>query len=89
MEQRTLIDVYNNRMYTVGPGGYEIKLSPGSRVYDLSTSPSGHMILPADCWNAHPHGKNITLMSCEHRDTMTKISGKYEPSTSEQSGPEL
>ena len=33
-------------MYLCGPGGYEIKLSPGSRTFPLCTAPSGHLILP-------------------------------------------
>ena len=30
----------------VGPGGYEIRLSPGSEVYDLLDSEAGHQMLP-------------------------------------------
>ena len=28
------------------PGGYELKLSPGSEVYDTEDSQAGHMMLP-------------------------------------------
>jgi len=45
-DHRTLIDCYNNRMYCIGPGGYKIHLSPGSRIHGLSESPAGHMMLP-------------------------------------------
>ena len=30
----------------VGPGGYELKLSPGSQIYDTVDSKAGHMMLP-------------------------------------------
>ena len=45
---RGLIDTFNDppKLYCCGPGGYEIKLSPGSREFPLFGAPSGHMILP-------------------------------------------
>ena len=33
-------------MYAVGPGGYEIRLSPGSLMYPLKSSKAGHLMLP-------------------------------------------
>jgi len=43
---RTLIDTFTGKMYLVGPGGYEIRLSPGSEVHELEESPAGHLMLP-------------------------------------------
>ena len=45
---RGVIDTFENppKLYCCGPGGYEIKLSPGSRTYPLYPAPSGHLILP-------------------------------------------
>ena len=43
---RTLIDTFTGQMYLVGPGGYEIRLSPGSEVHALEESPAGHLMLP-------------------------------------------
>ena len=43
---RTLIDTFTGKMYLVGPGGYEIHLSPGSEVHDLEESAAGHLMLP-------------------------------------------
>ena len=34
------------KFYMVGPGGYELKLSPGSEVFDTEDSKAGHMMLP-------------------------------------------
>ena len=43
---RTLIDTFTGKMYLVGPGGYEIRLSPGSEMHKLEESPAGHLMLP-------------------------------------------
>jgi hypothetical protein len=48
---RALIDVTNQRMIYVGPGGYELKLSPGSVVMQLEKVASGHLLLPASEWS--------------------------------------
>ena len=45
-EKRCLIDTFTGRIYLVGPGGYELKLSPGSIQYDLVESSAGHLMLP-------------------------------------------
>eukprot|EP00973_Karenia_brevis_P014846 2028045-Karenia_brevis.AAC.1 len=33
-------------MHQVGPGGYKILLSPGTRAYELEESHAGHLMLP-------------------------------------------
>ena len=38
-------------MYLVGPGGYELKLSPGSVKHDLVESSAGHLMLPCSCFD--------------------------------------
>ena len=43
---RTLIDTFSGKMYLVGPGGYELRLSPGSEMHKLEESPAGHLMLP-------------------------------------------
>ena len=45
-KKRCLIDTFTGRMYEVGPGGYELKLSPGSVQHDLVESSAGHLMLP-------------------------------------------
>ena len=45
-EKRCLVDTFTNKLFMVGPGGYEIKLSPGSEIYDLEDSEAGHQMLP-------------------------------------------
>ena len=46
--KRGIIDTFSDppKMYFCGPGGYEIKLSPGSSTLPLYAAPSGHLILP-------------------------------------------
>ena len=50
-EKRCLIDTFTGRIYLVGPGGYELKLSPGSVQHDLVESSAGHLMLPCSCFN--------------------------------------
>ena len=51
---RTLLDTFTGVMYLVGPGGYELRLSPGSEKYDLHESSMGHLMLP--CSEFDPQG---------------------------------
>jgi hypothetical protein len=48
--KRGLIDTFNNKLYTIGPGGYTLKVSPGSKVHELHDAPSGHLLLPVSMW---------------------------------------
>ena len=34
-----------------GPGGYKIEWSPGTRLLPMTTSPSGHLVVPCDHFN--------------------------------------
>ena len=50
-----------------GPGGIEVKMSPGSHVYELELSNSGHWILPlhARSQDAMQTDQNLAFnMSC-------------------------
>ena len=52
-KMQSLIDCGSGRLVLPGPAGVELKLSPGSHVYDLKFTPSGHWILPI-----HPRKQN-------------------------------
>ena len=52
-EHRVLLDCYNNKFIMVGPGGYDLQLSPGSETFDLEESPAGHLMLPCSKY-IHP-----------------------------------
>ena len=43
---RALIDTTASQLHLLGPGDFRLATPPGSRVYELADSPSGHMILP-------------------------------------------
>ena len=43
---RAILDLFTGVLYLVGPGGYELRLSPGSEKYDLDESSMGHLMLP-------------------------------------------
>ena len=45
-EKRCLIDTFTAQIFEVGPGGYELKLSPGSIQHGLVESSAGHLMLP-------------------------------------------
>ena len=55
------LDAFNGRVYFVGEGGYEIKLSPGSYAVPTRDSPSGHMMLPVSCWGQSQTGPTKSL----------------------------
>jgi hypothetical protein len=47
---RAMIDVVEKKLYLMGPGSVKVTCPPGSRVYDLQESPSGHLMLPVSCF---------------------------------------
>ena len=51
-----------------GPGGYEIRLSPGSEVYDLLDSEAGHQMLPCNQFakGRQPSQDNFTFLVGTH-----------------------
>ena len=49
-KHRALMDTYNGRLFFIGPGGYQLNLSPGSKVFELEESPSKHWLLPCTEW---------------------------------------
>ncbi len=58
-ENRCLIDCHNLILYTIGEGGYEIKLGAGSDKFKLVESEAGHPMLPCgifpnDAWKTEP-----------------------------------
>ena len=44
--KRVLLDTFAGMFFMIGPGGYELELSPGSEIYDTEDSATGHMMLP-------------------------------------------
>ena len=52
-ESRMLIDTVTNRVYMMGPGNYDLEqmLPPGTRSFQCTLAPSGHLMLPCACFN--------------------------------------
>ena len=61
--RRVLIDTFNGKLYEVGPGGYDIVLSPGSRMLPMTKAPTGHPMLPISCWDVVKPGDSQTYSS--------------------------
>ena len=49
--RRVLLDIVHNKYIEVGPGGFTLNLSPGSRVLPMQRAPTGHLMLPCTEWN--------------------------------------
>ena len=50
--RRVVLDCFNGKYYEMGPGGYDITLSPGSRVIHMHKAPTGHPMLPVTEWTS-------------------------------------
>ena len=72
--RRTLIDTFNNVLYMVGPGGYELRLSFGSDKYDCQESSMGHLTLPCSAFDEHLH---------QSKEPANFIVGDYFPPTAQ------
>ena len=49
-KRRALIDIFNRQIVFIGPGGYGLQTSPGSKTYKLYPAKTGHLMLPCQCW---------------------------------------
>ena len=52
-QHNCIIDLVHNQLIMLGPGGIEIKLSPGSRVIPILRSSTGHLLISANEWNSN------------------------------------
>ena len=77
-ENRCLIDCFNLELYICGPGGFDIKLSPGTDKFKLEESADGHLLLPCGVFPNDARGKEPTVdLSCRtfaalFKDSKTK-----------------
>ena len=51
-QRRAILDMVNNQLHFLGPGDFDLlqALPPGTETYDLVEAPSGHLILPCNCY---------------------------------------
>ena len=71
-ENRVILDCYNLRMYTIGPGDAVIELPPGSEMYNLEESRDGHLMLPCDIFPNHDDAQSAGAMKVFHPSTDTE-----------------
>eukprot|EP00435_Cladocopium_sp_Y103_P042293 s661_g11.t1 len=76
-KMQVILDCGSGKMIIPGPGGIEVKMSPGSHVYELEFSNSGHWILPLDSRDPNAMStaeKDLSFnMSC--RQNRAQLSG--------------
>lgn len=60
-EMRVVLDLVHDKWIALGPGGMEMKLSPGSKVLDLKRTPTGHLMLPCSEWSKVDARSQIAL----------------------------
>ena len=84
-----VIDTKNQLLYLPGPGGLEVKCSPGSRVFSLEMSPSGHLILPIDHardaseLNTQSGGKGLDFNMTVREQATSPVRARVEPAIKE------
>ena len=68
---RGVLDCYNGKLYLMGPGGYRIAPSPGSKQYKLEESHAGHLMLPCSRFsqNANAESSTQTFAATKTEDT--------------------
>ena len=65
-KNRALIDVANKKLIYVGPGGYQMQLSPNSITMNLEQVPSGHLLLPCAEWLKHKAAAAPASLQIKH-----------------------
>ena len=72
-QNRVILDCFNLRMYTIGPGEAIIELPPGSEMYDLEESRDGHLMLPCDMFPNHHEMSPPGAMKVFHASADTEV----------------
>ena len=60
---RTIIDTNDNKIYFLGPGGYDLSkaLPPGTECFQAKIAPTGHMVLPCAQFSGKKESPELTL----------------------------
>ena len=58
MNKRAVIDTINRKLCLCGPRNTEIKAPPGTEVFQLEQTPSGHLVLPVSDFEAARRSTN-------------------------------
>ena len=65
------MDAAHPRLIVPGPGGIRFECSPGTVVYPLEPTHSGHLFMPCSDFARRPGGETISLVSEVHEPTTT------------------
>jgi len=60
-QQRAIIDTFGKKYIVPGPNGVEMKLSPGSKIFNLKKAMSGHLMLPVTKYEQAVRSEHTTL----------------------------
>eukprot|EP00971_Amphidinium_carterae_P336659 6473146-Amphidinium_carterae.1 len=71
---KVLLDTAAGTFTTVGPGGYKIEFSPGSRTYQMVRAPSGHWVLPINRFQQRQRESNTSNSSSSNPAPATSSS---------------
>ena len=58
-KMHAVLDCFNNKLYLIGPGGLQMQLSPGSKVYQLEESHAGHLMLPCSRFSGNANQREV------------------------------
>ena len=70
-QKAAFLDTSGKRLILPGPGGIELKLSPGTLCIQLESSPSGHLLMPVSefkHFNQSTPKRRVTFMTTESDD---------------------
>ena len=78
--QKAVLDLGNNRLVLPGPGGIDMRLSPGSMSLPLTLSESGHLLLEVHHFDGKQGGRSSedvhTFSASKKTEGKTKLDGK-------------
>ena len=78
--QKAVLDLGNNRLVLPGPGGIDMRLSPGSMSLPLTLSESGHLLLEVHHFDGKHGGRSSedvhTFSASKKTEGKTKLDGK-------------
>eukprot|EP00973_Karenia_brevis_P095571 12427999-Karenia_brevis.AAC.1 len=66
-------------MHQVGPGGYKLLLSLGTRTYELEEPDAGHLMLPRSRFQGQPKPPTEFLANEIEDHPTTKTTGNSKP----------
>jgi hypothetical protein len=73
-EKSAILNCQSRQLLLPGPGGVEIKMSPGSRTVQLEVAPSGHLLMPVTEFRRNRVNKRVSFVTAEPEPISTSSS---------------